>query len=150
MNPVPVWLSNLHFRCLGEKVDARPNTVRPFSDPAPQAGASGAPPTDPRARVLNALIISVLGWVVIYGFVFLPRFSPRPAAAAALLGLLAATSLVSMAFLKRGAFRIAGAAFLTGTCLTATVLVSWAGGIHSPALVLYAAIPMAAAWLLGH
>src|SRR6476619_4737023 len=129
MNPVPVWLSNLHFRCLGEKVDARPNTVRQFSDPAPQAGAPGAPPADPRARVLNALIISVLGWVGIYCFVFLPRFSPRPAAAAALLGLLRGARSGSVAFLKRGAVWLAGAAFLAGTCVTATVLVSCAGGI---------------------
>jgi PAS domain S-box-containing protein len=120
------------------------------SGPASKLENSNDLRADPRVRILNALIVSVLGWVILYGAVLLPRFSRPPTAAGALLALLAATSVSAMLFLRRGALRKSAAVFLFGTCLTATVLVYWAGGIYSPALVLYAPIPMAAAWLLGH
>ncbi|MGA8595961.1 MAG: ATP-binding protein [Bryobacteraceae bacterium] len=57
--------------------------------------------------------------------------------------------LCSLILLKRGAIRKASLVYLSATWVVATVLTALNGGIRSPGLVFYIALPISAAWLLG-
>lgn len=104
---------------------------------------------DPTARILHALVICILIWMV-PGFAVAIPFSARKAAVAVLCTFEAAVAFCSWVLLRRGRIRPAGLVYLAGTCITATVVVALSGGIRSPALVLYVALPISAAWLLGY
>ena len=105
---------------------------------------------NPTARILHALLLGVLLWTAAHTILFLPRFVVRLAASQALLLYLAVTTIVGLVLLRRGSLREASALYLCGVGLVATVLISLSGGSLSPALVLYASIPISAAWLLGY
>ncbi len=51
--------------------------------------------------------------------------------------------------LRRGNFRRASLAYLTGVWIWATLICFSAGGIRSPGVLLYVSLPASAAWLLG-
>jgi len=106
--------------------------------------------SDPSARILNAQLLGLLCWVALQYAVFLPFFAVRKPAAAALATLLAVSYLTSLALLRSGRLRGAELSYLLPTWIVATILIYGSGGIHSPALVFYAALPISVAWLLGY
>uniref|UniRef100_Q023Q1 histidine kinase n=1 Tax=Solibacter usitatus (strain Ellin6076) TaxID=234267 RepID=Q023Q1_SOLUE len=62
---------------------------------------------------------------------------------------LAVTSISSLVFLRRGCLTASAWIFLTGTWMLNTAVIVLSGGILSPTLPLYLALPISAAWLLG-
>ncbi len=105
---------------------------------------------DPSASILHGLLLALLGWCAAYTVLFLPFWAPRPAAAGSLISFCAIASVTALFLLNRGARRKASLIYLTGIWLVATAVIVLNGGINSPGLVLYMAIPVSAAWLLGY
>ena len=103
---------------------------------------------DPTAKVLHALVVGALA-------VFVPCtvLSAFVATNKLLSGsqylLLLFTLIAAWALLRRGFMRMASLTYLGGTWLLTTFIVAVSGGIRSPAQVLYIALPISAAWLLG-
>ena len=91
---------------------------------------------DPTGEILHALLVALLCWSL-----FLPGIL-----AVASLG---ATSIAALVLLHRGRLRASAWIFLSGTWMVNTVAIVLSGGIRSPAIALYLALPISAAWLLG-
>jgi CheY-like chemotaxis protein len=85
---------------------------------------------------LRALLLALLCWSV---------FLPGAIAAAWLAG----TSIGALVFLRRGSLDASAWIFLTGSWMLNTAVIVISGGIRSPTIPLYLALPMSAAWLLG-
>ena len=102
---------------------------------------------DPTARILHTLLLGVLIWD---GLTMWPSFSPwRPAnlIAAVTLALIAGAALV---LLSRGSLRKSALVYLAGIWLTFSVAIVLNGGIRSPGISMYVALPISAAWLFGY
>ncbi len=91
---------------------------------------------DPTGEILHALLVALLCWSL---------FLPDVLAVASL----ASTSIVALVFLHRGSLRASAWIFLSGIWMVNTVAIVLSGGIRSPAIALYLALPISAAWLLG-
>jgi len=85
---------------------------------------------------LRALLLALLCWSV---------FLPGAIAAAWLAG----TAIAALVFLRRGSLDASAWIFLTGTWMLNTAVIVISGGIRSPTIPLYLALPMSVAWLLG-
>jgi PAS domain S-box-containing protein len=126
-------------------------TVRPqFPGPLRILRLRGALQENPTARILHVLLIGLVLWAVLHATVFMPRFIVRRSAASVLLIYLAVSAIVALVLLRRGSLRNASTVYLCGVGVLATILIAFSGGSLSPALVLYASIPISAAWLLGY
>lgn len=121
-----------------------------FSKPARFLRLRGPLAEDPTAKILNALLLGILFWSAAHAVLFLAHVVVRPVAGATLLVYQATACVIALVLLSRGALQQAATAYLCGVWVTATILVSFNGGIHSPVLVLFAAMPISAAWLLGY
>jgi signal transduction histidine kinase/DNA-binding response OmpR family regulator len=104
---------------------------------------------DPTARVLHAVLVSLLCWAAIFAAIILPLFVYQKSAAAALTLLVAALSLTALWLVGRGFLRAASLAFLSGIWASATIIIILNGGIRSFGFVFYVPLPILAAWLLG-
>jgi CheY-like chemotaxis protein len=91
---------------------------------------------NPTGEILHTLLVALLCWSL---------FLPDVVTAASL----AATSIAALVFLHRGSLRASAWIFLSGTWMVNTVAIVLSGGIRSPAIALYFALPISAAWLLG-
>ena len=105
---------------------------------------------DPTARVLNTLLVCVLVWVGMSSLIIAPWFTSRKLAALALCCGWLLTAAISRYLLRRGSLRKSAVVYVAGTWLVSSFLIVPGGGTHSPFVVMYMALPISAAWLLGH
>jgi len=103
--------------------------------------------SDPAARTLHALLLCILIWSAAYFIVLTPFASlvARRGAAFVLILAFDITAAISLAVLRRGSLRTAAVIYFAGYWLSFTVLILFSGGIRSPGLVFYAAMPISAA-----
>jgi signal transduction histidine kinase/CheY-like chemotaxis protein len=104
---------------------------------------------DPTARILHALLVALVAFVLLELTVTLP-LSPRKPAEVAEIVFLCLIIFVPLSLLRRGSLRMAGLVYLSGFWLITTVTIMLNGGIHSVAAVLYLVLPISAAWLFGY
>ncbi len=104
---------------------------------------------DPTARILHVLLLCLLLWISLELTLAIPFLAVRKTSSALLAGFEAAMLLCSWVLLHRGAIRAASLVYLCATWVVGTVLIAFNGGIRSPGLVFYIALPISAAWLLG-
>jgi PAS domain S-box-containing protein len=104
---------------------------------------------EPTARVLNVLLVCILLWMSLCTFVIVPAFAARKPGGMALGAGWALTAAISLYLLRRGSLRKSAIVFVGGTWLISCTLVVLSGGLRSPFLVMYVALPISAAWLLG-
>lgn len=104
---------------------------------------------EPTGKLLHAVLIGMMCWVVIQAGIIIPFFSEKKVSSAALTLFAASVSAASLWLLYRGSLRAASLAFIFGIWAYATILILLDGGIRSSALVLYIPLPILAAWLLG-
>ena len=109
----------------------------------------GSLANDPRARVLHALLVTMLAWLGFHLLVLVPLFSARKPQNAMASAALSLTAVIALYFLRKGFFRKAAMIYLSGSGVCFTIIVILFGGIRSPALIIYPALPISAAWLLG-
>ena len=105
---------------------------------------------DPTAQILNTLLVGVLGWAMFDVSVIIPLHAAHKLVSAAQLSCVVIIFAIALALLYRGSLRTASLVYLSGIWLLATIAITLHGGIHSPALVFYVALPISAAWLLGY
>jgi PAS domain S-box-containing protein len=103
---------------------------------------------DPMARILHALLAGLLLYSALHAVVFL-QLVAKPLACTALDALSLISFGTAMILLNRGAHRKASIVYLSGTWAVATILILLNGGVRSSGFVLYIAVPISAAWLLG-
>ncbi|HWB87331.1 MAG TPA: PAS domain S-box protein [Bryobacteraceae bacterium] len=101
------------------------------------------------ARVLHYLLLALFSWYGFWVLVLLPYSTAHPPHLIAI-GLIELTLAVAIGKLRAGKMRQSSWIYLTGTWLYATVIIVQNGGIRSPVLALYVAIPVSAVWLLGY
>jgi signal transduction histidine kinase/DNA-binding NarL/FixJ family response regulator len=104
---------------------------------------------DPTARILHALLVALVGWVILEIAVVLP-LSPRKPAAVAVDVFEVLFTVGPLILLQRGSLRTASLTYLSGYWLFVTVVIILNGGIYSVVAVHYLALPISAAWLLGY
>ncbi len=63
---------------------------------------------------------------------------------------IALTAAISLSVLRRGSLRKSALVYAWGMWLAFSVLIFFCGGIQSPALIFYMALPISAAWLFGY
>jgi PAS domain S-box-containing protein len=106
---------------------------------------------DPRARILNVLLIALLAWCVLLAVFFLPLNLLSRLRFDIAAGVFYSPALVTaLILLRRNAFTLASAVSLASTGTAMTAIVVFNGGIHSVGLVEFVSIPILAAWLLGY
>ena len=104
---------------------------------------------DPTAKVLHALLLGVLCWTLFQGMLMGPFYTATtPSTIAVTLGAEVAVA-VAIILLRRGRLRTAGAVYLFGIWMLASVLTMLNGGIFGVALVYYMTLPVTGAWLFG-
>jgi len=104
---------------------------------------------DPTAKVLHALLLGMLCWTLFQGILIVPFYtSTTPSIVAVTLGVEAAVA-VAIILLRRGRLRTAGAIYLFGIWMLASILIMLNGGAFSVALVYYMTLPVTGAWLFG-
>src|SRR4051794_1217661 len=105
--------------------------------------------TDPIARLLHALVLSLGIWYAFWSIVLIPLYPNKGARlGVALVAELAPLS--ALILLRLGFFRQAAVAYLGIAWLHATYRISLNGGIHSTAQIIYITLPILAIWLLGN
>jgi signal transduction histidine kinase/CheY-like chemotaxis protein len=103
---------------------------------------------DPTARVLHALLLTLLIWFALATLGTLP-LSPMTGARSFAVLTTEATLTAALICLYLGHFRGASVVYLAGTWLFTTVVMTFNGGIRSPVQVFFVTLPISAAWLLG-
>ena len=104
---------------------------------------------DPTAKVLHALLLGMLCWTLFQGMLIVPFYTATtPSIIAVTLGVESAVA-VAIILLRRGRLRTAGAVYLFGIWMLASVLIMLNGGAFSVALVYYMTLPVTGAWLFG-
>src|SRR5215472_17003022 len=101
------------------------------------------------ARALYGLLFAMALSGVFLLSVHLPFFAVRKIASAITGGVILASVLASLVISRRGHIRLAGWVLLTAAWLIMTILVVLSGGIHSPGVLGFLTIIVAAAWILG-
>jgi PAS domain S-box-containing protein len=105
---------------------------------------------DPRARVLHTLLLGILAWIGFEILFIQPFFVARKSAALVLVVMLTLATTMSLVMLRRGSLRNAAIVYVLSTWSISTFYITLNGGIRSPALIVYAALPISAAWLFGY
>ncbi|SPE30257.1 membrane hypothetical protein [Candidatus Sulfopaludibacter sp. SbA3] len=103
---------------------------------------------DPTARILHALLIGLLLFTAVHLLVF-TFLVYRPLPHVAVSGFGGIAYLTALVVLNRGARRMASLIYLGGIWVFATTVVVLNGGIRSPGLALYIAIPVSAGLAAG-
>lgn len=104
---------------------------------------------EPTARTLHVLLVGILAWVVFHVLILLPLSARKPANLALTFSI-ALSAVISLYTLRRGSLRKAGIIYVVSSWLIFSVVIVLLGGIRSPALVFYTALPISAGWLLGY
>lgn len=104
---------------------------------------------DHTAQMLHALLVVVAVWMAV-GFLVTLNLGPITFSRVALPLILQASLFAAMMLVRLGNFHGASLVYLAGTWAWATAIVYIAGGIRTHALILYATLPISAAWLLGY
>ncbi len=104
---------------------------------------------EPVARVLHILLVCILIWVGTSAIIIGPWFPARKLAALALECGWLFTAALARYQLRRGSLRKSAILYVAGTWLVSSFLIVPSGGFRSPFLMLYMALPISAAWLLG-
>jgi signal transduction histidine kinase/DNA-binding response OmpR family regulator len=92
----------------------------------------------------------VLYWALFDVSVIIPLYAANKLVSTAQASCVMLAFAIALALLYRGSLRAASLVYLSGIWLLATIAITLNGGIHSPALVFYVALPISAAWLLGY
>jgi signal transduction histidine kinase len=104
---------------------------------------------DPTAKVLYCILLIMLCWGFFQGLLIAPFFSTTTAPVVGVtLGVELAVAF-AMILLRRGRLRTAGAVYLFGIWMLASVLIVLNRGIFGVALVYYITLPITGAWLFG-
>jgi signal transduction histidine kinase len=105
---------------------------------------------DPPARILHGLLVGLLLWLSVYFVVFRAIFGNTTTTSLLLTILLSFACMAALLLLAWGFFRWASLVYLGGIWLATSFMIAMNGGIRSPGLVFYVALPISAAWLLGY
>jgi PAS domain S-box-containing protein len=103
---------------------------------------------NPKAQTMNGLLLGILAWLGIHDLIFL-ALSARKPANLAMTTALALIAILSLSLLRRSTLRAAGVVYIVGCWLIFSAVITLSGGIRSPVLVYYSALPISAAWLFG-
>ncbi len=115
----------------------------------PFIGLQGSLAADRTARVLHVLLAGLAVWLAA-GFLITIPFAPS-SFSRYFNALVEETCYVTaLVLLRRGHFRRASLAYLTGTWIFATLICFSAGFKEGGGAVLYVSLPASAAWLLGY
>ena len=104
---------------------------------------------EPKAGVLHAILLAMLAWLSFQLLVVVPWFAARKPQQMMIVGSIAAIVAIGLYCLRRGSLRKAAIVYVGGCWVVFTVVIFLFGGIRSPALILYTALPISAAWLFG-
>jgi len=104
---------------------------------------------EPKAGVLHSLLVALLAWLGFYLFVFVPWFAARKPQQVMVGASLTVIFVIALYLLRLGSLREAAMVYVGGCWMIFTVVILFFGGIGSPALILYASLPISAAWLFG-
>jgi signal transduction histidine kinase len=99
--------------------------------------------------VLHLLLVGLLLWFALYSVFILPFFSVKRAVSVLLTVLGVCAVVVALALLRRGLLDWAARTYLVTTFVAASLLMVLYGGVRSAPVMLYVALPISAAWLLG-
>jgi signal transduction histidine kinase/CheY-like chemotaxis protein len=113
-------------------------------------GLRGPAANDPAAKVLHTLAVGLLIFILIENSVVVPLVSPKRTGSGILAFLYLLVFVATLVLLRRGFVRQASLVYVAGTWLLTSALIVLTGGIHSIGLVVYATLPISAAWLLGY
>jgi signal transduction histidine kinase/CheY-like chemotaxis protein len=105
--------------------------------------------SDPTAQMLHVLLVVVAIWMAV-GFLSTAPIGPLTWRRTLYNVALQSSLIAALVVLRRGRFRGAVLVYLAGTWIWATLAISAVGGIRTNAIVLYATLPVSAAWLLGY
>lgn len=105
---------------------------------------------DPKAGALHALLLGILAWIGVHVLIILPFIGTRKPLNLAISAALALTAIISLYLLRRGSLRKAAMVYIVGWWLFCSMVIVLSGGIRSPALLFYTALPISAAWLFGY
>ena len=111
-------------------------------------GLRGPLAADQTARMLHVLLASLAVWIAA-AFAATIRLAPVTLPRWLYALALEVSYVIALLLLRRGNFRRASLAYLTGVWIWATLICFSAGGIRSPGVLLYVSLPASAAWLLG-
>jgi len=101
-------------------------------------------------RTLRPLLFGVILWAVVFLALGIPFFVVKKPAAVVLCILLLLLCFATILLLRNGRINQAGRLFLSGMWIMATILNVLDGGIASNSLMIFIALIVTAAWLLGH
>jgi len=104
---------------------------------------------EPKAGVLHAILVAILAWLVFQLLVFVPWFAARKPQQVMIVCSLALLVAIGLYFLRSGSLQKAAIVYVGGCWMVFTVVILLFGGIRSPALIQYSALPISAAWLFG-
>jgi PAS domain S-box-containing protein len=103
---------------------------------------------DPTAQMLHAFLVSLTLWLGAWSIILLPAYANPPGR---LIGALVQIiiPLGALVLLRLGFLRRASVFYLAASWIFATYIVAFNGGIRSPLLSYFIAVPIMASWLLG-
>jgi len=104
---------------------------------------------DPKAGALHAILAAILAWLGFDLLVFVPWFAARKPQQVIIICSLFLIVVIALYFLRNGSLRKAAVTYVGGCWVVFTIVILLFGGIRSPALILYSALPISAAWLFG-
>jgi signal transduction histidine kinase/DNA-binding response OmpR family regulator len=104
---------------------------------------------DPTAQMLHALLVMIAVWMAV-GLIVTLNLAPITLARLVLPLVLEVSLAAALILVRLGQFRRASLVYLAGSWVWATAVVYISGGIRTHALILYGALPISAAWLLGY
>src|SRR5262249_7841902 len=104
---------------------------------------------DPAAQMFHMFLVVVGIWLIINFIATLP-LAPVTLRRALLGSTMKGGLIAALIVIRLGYYRAASLIYLAAVWLAATILSYSIGGIRSPILILYATMPVTAAWLLGY
>jgi signal transduction histidine kinase/ActR/RegA family two-component response regulator len=110
---------------------------------------SGPLADNPSAKILHSILLGILSVAALYFAVLRWLFANRTTTS--LVESLSVTIAMAMALLllRRGWLRVASWTYLSAMFLFAGAMVPFSGGIRSPNIMFFIAVPISATWLLG-
>jgi PAS domain S-box-containing protein len=118
----------------------------------PLAGAvrlQGPLTCEPKAIGLHSLLLILLGCLGFHALIIVPLVADRKPANLMALAVMALFSSIALLLLRRGSLRTASVVYVASFWAVSSGIIVLNGGIRSPILMFYAALPISAAWLFG-
>ena len=100
---------------------------------------------EPKAGALHTILLAMVAWLSFHLLIVVPWFAARKPQQVMLVGSLVVLAGIALYFLQRGSLRIAAVVYVVGCWAVFTIIIFLFGGIRSPALILYTALPIYAA-----